>query len=303
VKAFERTQSSQAETNLVARVVINYEANCKLDPKEYGTSADALEFAASARNDFMTRMKKITKLAHQGDKENTNFLDEVEKNILNRRRKGQNADDTNEKNYSSKALLATTSRPTIKANPNRGALSRSTNKLQPLGQTITPDSLYNAYNTEAPASSQKIAATDQLMQRMAQELNLNKQEIKSLSEKLKGLEEGQMTVDNIELAKRLDQERDALNNERMVMLKEYASKVESAESELQRAEKERLIAEEAILRAKSQLEEQRKKYSCKKFNKEHLKKTWQANGRQLKEQRMKFPGRNMNWKHNVKRSR
>lgn len=270
MKPFDKTQSTSPDSSLVARVLINYEANCRLDPKEYGNSNEAQEVMETPRGDFMTRMKKISKVANQGDKENTNYLDEVEKNILGRRKGGPQAGSSTDKNYSSRNFLATTAKPVKNTVPGRGALSKTSHKKLPLGQSVTPESLYNTYNTEKGSASEVMPTDEQLMGRMANELNMSRQKIMELQNKLKALEEGQMTVDNLEFSKKLDGEREALNGERLSLLKEYAAKADLVEKERQRLEKEKNTNVEENLRDKAELDSQRKELELQKLQQKAL---------------------------------
>ena len=218
----------------------------------------------------MTRMKKISKQANQGDKENTNYLEEVEKNILNRRKGGQTEGNSLDRNYSSRKFLATTGKLAKSTAGGKGALSKTSSKKLPLGQTVTPESLYNTYNNEKGVNSGAMPTDEQLMPRMANELNLSMQKIKELQGKLKGLEEGQMTVDNLEYSKKLDDEREALNAERMAMLKDYATKADQVEKDRQKFEKDKNANEEAYLQDKTDLDTLRKELELQKLQQKAL---------------------------------
>ena len=190
-------------------------------------------------------MRKIKKASEVSDKENLNYLEQVERNILSRRRKG---DASAEKNLESHRLLRSSSKM-------KGALSRQNSNKQsrlPNGATPNPEQFYKTAGTDAKATDEA------LLNRMSGELAKSRQEIKELREKLKALENGQMTVDNAELAKKLDEEQKQLNAERLQVLKDLAKQGEENEKEKKRLEAEKSKSEEDHLRKKTELDERLK---------------------------------------------
>jgi hypothetical protein len=192
----------------------------------------------------------MRKVGSVRDKENTNlnYLEEVERNILNRRKKNLQGVSAE------KQGLRETNQNILRSGSNsvqklRGYSSiKSTRKLPP-GATVTPDQLYSTFTGDPDLNDGKV------LSKMAAELSKSRQEIKDLREKLRMLESQQMTVDNLELSKKLDEERKALNNDRAAMLKDFDKKSMEVETERRRANEEKARTEQERIRAKKELDE------------------------------------------------
>ena len=80
---------------MVARVVISYDSNCKLDPKKFEHIEDLKGIGLltsevhpnSNQKDYKTELRKIRRTTAADKENNLNYLEEVERNIMNRRKR------------------------------------------------------------------------------------------------------------------------------------------------------------------------------------------------------------------------
>ena len=241
------------DASLIARCIITYESTHKLDPKDAKNLEDLEQATGSPKTSFKAKMRKIKKISENNDKENLNYLEEVERNIMNRRRKGENS---SEKGPGSQRLLRSSSKL-------KGILSRhpsnKNNQRVPLGATSDPELFYKTAGDHAKPNE------DVLKARMATELAKSRQELKELREKLKKMEEGQMTVDNIQLAKQLDEEKNQLNSQRLELLKEFAKDREELDKEKKAFDIGKSKLEEDSIKNKSDLDEKIKQFELDKL--------------------------------------
>jgi hypothetical protein len=196
-------------------------------------------------------------MADTDDKENMNYLDEVERNIMLRRRDNRDPLGVSaDKNSPAKLLRSTKS-----ANKLKGSLSRTmTSRKLGTDTTVTPDSLYRTVG----GGDSKSLNDEKLMERMQLELVHSRKELKELREKLKKMEDGQMTVDNLQLSKRLDEEREALNRERGHLLKEYAKLFQELDVARKKYTEDKSRAEEDLIKRKNELEKSAKDLELQK---------------------------------------
>jgi len=106
---------------------------------------------------------------------------------------------------------------------------------------------------------------DKLVGKMAKDLGMLREEITSLRAKIKALEEGQMTVDNLKLTKQLDGEREEFNRERASVLKKFAEKSEKLDLERARLMEDIKKREAEIQRMKAETEDEKQKLQVAKL--------------------------------------
>ena len=134
-----------------------------------------------------------------------------------------------------------------------------------MNDAVTPDDLFRATNKGTGSPNRGNIEHDKLVQRMAKDLGSLREEISNLRSKLRGLEEGQMTVDNIKLTRQLDQEKEDLNKERGNLLKIYALKNDKLEEERKKLMNDIKIRENEMRREKEEVEQSFKKLEVEKL--------------------------------------
>ena len=86
VKPYDKNNLTKDEA-ILARVIITYNANCKLSPEATRNLGEFNEYRASPKKEFKTKMREITKDFEKHEKEGFPHLEEVERKIRARRRK------------------------------------------------------------------------------------------------------------------------------------------------------------------------------------------------------------------------
>jgi hypothetical protein len=222
-------------------VSINYSATSALDLA--GGKNDAL-LGTTGIPKVNDKLKEINKDIKEYEKEGFNYLDDVERKIRDRRRRNvaqtvtqPSPDKLIGKNHG----LSLSDSPTKMlqfplSNNKKNDLNTSHKKSKsprklPVGKAVTPDDLY----TQAISKLSKTESRLDPDQNYAQEFSTANQEVIRLRAKIKALEENQMTVDNLQLARVLEKEQADLNRQRTKLLKEYAEKNETLDDELERA--------------------------------------------------------------------
>ena len=259
LRPFEKGVTKTIDSSLVARVVINYEANCKLDEKEFASMGHLQEVQKSPKSDFKTKLKQIKKMSVD-DKENVNYLEEVERNILLRRRQNRDPLTTSpgKENSQDPTRLLRSTRSTSRL---KGSFSRTmtAKKLTP-NMSMNPEDMYRTTGDAEPKS----ITDDKLMAKMQQEIVHSRKELKELRERLKKMEEGLMTVDNLQLSKRLDNEKNGINTERGLLLKEHSKQSQDFEALRKKFLEEKTKAEEEFFKRKALLEKMAKDLDLEK---------------------------------------
>lgn len=245
----QRTLNS--DLSALVWVVLKYNSNCRLGTSPKRTLAGEKQELAKSKSpnkDLGEKIKDINKEIKEHGKEGFAYLEDVERRIRDRRRRNVNQIAGASSRSKSKDKGGATSPAKLLANTmtHTKALdlgvtgqrrSKSPRKL-PQGKAVTPDDLYSeAGGAHSRGKSNVDAAA--LNKRMADDYAKQKEELAKLRNKVKGLEEGQMTVDNLQLSKQLEAERDDINKERAKLLKEYAIKNDGLDQE-----KDRVIKDE-----------------------------------------------------------
>lgn len=244
------------DDSILARVIITYVANCKLAP-DTAYEEEVVEYRGSSpKKEFKAKMRELSKNFDKHEKEGFPHLEEVERKIKARRRKNvegsvERASDGD--NLTTKNLnLSAMKKPKLK-DPKR---QRSRDRLKK-GENVTPDDLYSYAGKRKGQGNTDISRVNQ---KMAAEMASLRKELAETRAKLTAMEEGQMTVDNLQLTKQLEKEKQDLNKTRADLLKEYAKKDEAlAEKQAQNARE--MAQREADVRNQfGQLEEEKRKF-------------------------------------------
>lgn len=232
VKPYEKTGISQ-ESTIMARVVLRYNANCKLN-QDVLKNIDNLELVkhTTPKKEFKSKIREIGKTFYDHEKEGFQHLEEVEKKIRARRMRGLRSrspiDRTADKeNRGGSANILRHSLSRKKGLDLGVSLSGIKTQQFNIEDRVTPDDLFRGVSKE----KKKDAETDRLIPKMAKEMAGLREELASTRAKLKALEEGQMTVDNLQLSKQLDNELNDLNKERSNLLKSFAAKNDKLEDD------------------------------------------------------------------------
>lgn len=75
------------EENILARVILTYNANCKLTSEAAKNLGEVVEYRGSPKKEFKSKIREITKDFEEHEKEGFPHLEEVERKIRARRRK------------------------------------------------------------------------------------------------------------------------------------------------------------------------------------------------------------------------
>lgn len=234
VKPYDKVGISQEKT-IMARVVLRYNANCKLN-QDVLKNIDNLENQKqnTPKKEFKTKIREIGKTLYEHEKEGFQHLEDVERKIRARRMKGLRSRSplqgtADKENRSTSVLSYTLSK---KKDRDLGYSQGKIKTMQfTLNDAVTPDDLYRGASKERKTGAVPSIEADRMVSRMAKEMAALREELTSTRAKLKAMEEAQMTVDNLKLTKQLDGEREELNRERALMLKTFAAKQEKQDEE------------------------------------------------------------------------
>ena len=264
LKHLDAGLKKNSEPPYLVWVVLHYSASSVLDLT--GGKTESLQGTTGVPR-VSEKLKDINKDIREHEKEGFNYLDDVERKIRDRRRRNvaqaaadKSPEKPNAKNPGvslldspSKMLqhpLSNNKKHDLGTNHKK---SKSPRKL-PVGKAVTPDDLYSQ-------AMSKLAKTDgggnNSDKNFSQELTAATQEIVKLRAKVKALEDGQMTVDNLELSRMLEKEQAEMNRQRSKLLKEYAEKNDRLESELEKAKLTNKDREQQFLEQKQVLENER----------------------------------------------
>lgn len=233
VKNPEKTDV-MTESVYMAWVVIKYNANCKVADTPLKTINDSEPIEnGSSKKQFAERIRELSKDLKDHSKGGFYHLENVEKQIRDRRRK------------TTSTLQATGTVSPTKERPSDLLSKTLTNKKQlDLGvsaksrsptridhdRRLTPDDLY-AYTDKSGAIGLQTANSDAVNARMAKEYAALQEELKNLKARCAALEEGQMTVDNLQLAKQLEKEKSEQNKQNLKKIKELQDEGQQLEAE------------------------------------------------------------------------
>ena len=223
-----------AERSPVAWVVLKYNANVKLsdDPlKNLEASVEPVK--QEAKRDLQGTIKEVGKAVKQHEKEGFQHLEEVERRIRDRRRRGvarASVERSVSRSREPAHLLAQTL--SLKKERDLGVRDYETPRKLAPGKQVTPDDLFDGGDRRGGSAAGAVNA-EAMSARMAQDYANMREELARLRARVKSLEEGQMTVDNLQLARNLAQEKEELNKERAKLLRDFAARNE----ELERAHK------------------------------------------------------------------
>lgn len=240
LKGLGSSVKKASEDPYLVFVVIHYSASSILDLTSAKNETLSTVAPASKVSD---KLKDINKEIRDHEKEGFNFLDDVERKIRDRRRRNvsQIAAETSPSKSGRKTGVSLAESPTKVlqyplSNNKKNDLgtshkkSKSPRKLPP-GKAVTPDDLYSA----AISKLTKTDSTNNTDRNLAQELTVANQEVVRLRAKVKALEDGQMSVDNLSLTKLLEKEQAELNRQRSKLLKDFADKDARLDEELAKA--------------------------------------------------------------------
>lgn len=238
----------------MAWIVIKYQANCKIADTPIRTvlDADPKEQGASKKQ-FAEKIREISKDLKDHSKGGFHHLEEVEKKIRDRRRKTNShlqgttiSSPTKEKPSD---LLSKTLTNKKKLDLGTKNASRSPSKHE-FDKRITPDDLYGYTDKKGGSSAMPIANGDAVNARMAKEYAALQEELKNLKARCTALEQGQMTVDNIQLAKQLEKERAEQLKDNLKRQRELADQATQLA-----AERDAIAAERAELKRRADKQE------------------------------------------------
>lgn len=214
----------------MAWVVIKYQANCKIadTPLKTMNEGDNIEMGSSSKKNFNEKVRELSKGLKDRNKAGFYHLENVEKQIRDRRRKTSNLQGTNTMSPTKEKpsdLLSKTL--TAKKQVDLGVTGRSKSPTKiDHDRRITPDDLY-AYTDNSGTPGMGQASGEVVNARMAKEYSALQAELKNLKARCTALEEGQMTVDNLQLAKQLEKEKADQNKDHLRKIKELQDEEQS----------------------------------------------------------------------------
>ena len=294
VKPFEKTGGDNNSV-IRARVVLKYSANCRLSQDVMKNLAEVeITRPASPKREFKAKLRDMNRSLQDHEKEGFSHLEDVEKKIRARRLKGslsrtsldpRGENKENRIDSSAKVLGYTLTR---KKQMDLGPRSRSTTNIKTrqfnAGEAVTPDDLFRATIKGGKSTTDLTETDNKLFPKMAKEMTILKEEITSLRSKLRGLEEGNMTVDNLKLSKQLDREKDDLNKERANLLRTYATKSDKLEEERKRLQIELKRKEDEAEKKRQEAVESLKKMEADRVDLDDKLKKCERRSKDLDEQ-------------------
>lgn len=186
-------------------------------------------------------MKDLNKSFEEHEKDGFPHLEEIERKIRLRRRK--NRSEVSMPNDTRKSSVDPDNTNYNLASLSKGAkLGGPHHRINRAGKEYTPDELYekmprrrsSVHNRSVLSRKDTMIdgeRNDDMVQKLSAELVETREEAQMLKVKNQALTDGQMTVDNFELAKQLDMERQDLQKEKLQLLKNYADRNEKLEQE------------------------------------------------------------------------
>lgn len=240
----------------MAWVVIKYQANCKIADTPLKTMNE-VEHAnqSSSKKNFAGRIRELSKDMKDHSKGGFYHLENVEKQIRDRRRKTATSQlqgtgtisPTKEKPVD---LLSKTL--TNKKQRDLGlSKSRSPGRIDQ-DRRITPDDLY-AY-TDKSGNAGQLANSDAVNARMAKEYAALQEDLKNVKARCAALEEGQMTVDNLQLAKQLEKEKVDQNKQYLKKIKELQDEADQLAADRKALANDRKAHQAFMEKEKSELD-------------------------------------------------
>lgn len=209
--------AEKSENTCMAWVVIKYQSNCRLEETAVRTIVERTATKDSAsKNKFIERVRDLSKDLKSHEKMGFNHLEEVEKKIRDRRRKGtaQAQAISSPTKDRPEALLSRTLTNKKIEDLGLRKTSRSPDRFDiTLARGVTPDDLYGSiYQKSSPNKHGHDMSSSEVNGKMAKEYAALQEELRKLRARCTALEEGQMSVDNIQLAKQLERERSEQNS-------------------------------------------------------------------------------------------
>jgi len=252
----EETDLTKLE-NFVARMIINYKANRKIDLNAvFKGGLPRAERYEKMANTLKHKLQKINEAVDQYGDEGFKHLGEFEKKMLQKKIQLRNGDRTPTKKEK-KEMPVNAQKNLFYAAKNILAKAETVNE-----NTLNPKDLFSKPGEKVKVSN---GNPDDYTDKLLKELAFTKKELIEAKQKLNQMEQGLLTVDNMEYKKRLDKLKDDILKEKAeltVQLKEQSNIYEHERTKLREEfEKERkdLIAQnEEILKVRANLDQRMK---------------------------------------------
>ena len=224
----------------------------------------------SPKKEFKAKLKDLNRSLQEHEKSGFAHLEDCERRIRARRNRSRSVKETSadltrtgkaKESQGDRSASALAFTLTKKKNMDLGAKTSQSIKTRQFNPTdnLTPDDLFRATTRVGSKSPVRDHQNDKMMAKMAQEMGVQREELANLRAKLKAMEEGQMTVDNVRLTRQLDNEKGDLNKERNELLKGYAVKQDKLDDEKKKLIAEIKKREAEVERIQAEMEAMRKK--------------------------------------------
>lgn len=222
--------------NFVARMVINYKASRKIDLNAvFKGGLPRAERYEQMANTLKHKLQRINEAVDAYGDEGFKHLGEFEKKMMEKKMKLRNGDRTPNKKEKKPEMTVNAQKNLFYAAKN--LLSKAENNAE---NGIKPNDLFNKTGDKVKVGNSN---HDEYSDKLLKELAYTKKELIEAKQKLTQMEQGQLSVDNIEYKKRLDQMKQDLMKEKAeltVQFKEQSNIYEHERTKLrQEFEKER----------------------------------------------------------------
>ena len=233
-----------SDCDMMIRIKLKYQANCKLVDLVTGKGHLHLqneEMAQKSKREFGDTIKSVNKEIK--DHKNVGFehLDEVEQKIKARRRRQPfqrglegslrttSRSRTRSRDRDTQLSLLENNLSASKivdlgVNTSRTSISAFSPRQVIAGRDVIPDDLFQS-------TSRTKYNDSKLNDKLMVEYKMSVEEITRLKERIKALEEGQMTVDNLQLSRNLQEDQDNFNKERVKALKDLSQAEDTLETQ------------------------------------------------------------------------
>lgn len=222
--------------NFVARIVVNYKATRKLDGTTQftGKLPKNLLYEEMAKN-LKTRINEINDAVDQFNDDGFKHLANFEKKLIKKKIRA-NALDNDPKKTTPRNLT-----PTRYINVQKDQLYKTKTALADTQEIKTGDLKADTFYKEDPKKTTHglgIAKGCQQCEKLLKELSYSRNEIIELNQRFSALEEGHMTVDNIQLKRKFEKELEELSKDK----KEYSLRLKESNEQLSK-DRQRLMSE------------------------------------------------------------
>jgi hypothetical protein len=222
--------------NFVARIVVNYKATRKLDGTTQftGKLPKNLLYEEMAKN-LKTRINEINDAVDQFNDEGFKHLATFERKLIKKKIRANALDNDPKKNTPRNFT------PTRYINVQKDQFYKTRTALADTqeikGGDLKPEILYKE-DPKKTTHGIGIAKGCQQCEKLLKELSYSRNEIIELGQRLTALEEGQMTVDNVQLKRKLEKELEELSKDK----KEYSLRLKESNEQLNK-DRQRLMSE------------------------------------------------------------